>query len=702
MAKQIIEVEILAVLKDATKSVKDFAKQTQKDLDGINFKTAVSAISDAFNIIEKTAGRAFNAIQDNVTEFVNAAAKQEEAINKLNTSLALAGTYSFEASQGIQDFARGIQETTTVSDEAVLGLVALSRNFTKTNNEAQRLTEAAIELSAATGLSLEGSVKNLGKSFGGLTGELGESLPIIKTLTVEQLKAGAAVDLILSRFGGAAAGQVDTFNGAVAQLSNTFNGFKETIGSFFTNNPAVIAGIQEIQKGIVKLSKELRESGSGIQSLITEGFVSLVEIAPAVVSTMQRITDNLNAIGFYARKAGAILGGFAAAFLETDVGNQMAIGEQVREDLEALDVAFGKSLNASEEFFGPLINNAKEVAKNVRKAAEEAKKIGREFKNSASGGGGGSIFSADEIRKSIEDAVKNPFTIVFDAELKKEMNLGLNKQDSQLAGAIAGGLSSVLKGGAGAQDLFKGLASAAADALVPGLGAVAGEIVGVLSQGPEKVRQMIQEFVKAVPDIIEGIILSIPVLIEELAKAIPEIIDRLAEKAPEIIQALVAAIPDVVVALQLQMPKIAVALIEGIIKGIPDIVKGFAEEFLKIPARFAEELLDAINPFGGGGDGGGGFLSGIPIVGDIFGGIGDFLGLAAGGTIPDVPQYAGDRFGPVMLDGGEEVLDKSTATMLREYLAGQGGGTTTVIFQIGQQELARANLNLSRGGFRTS
>lgn len=188
---------------------------------------------------------------------IRAAAEQEKAVNQLNTSLRLAGEFSEDASKQFQDLAKSIQATSTFGDETILQFAALARNFTTTNEEAERLTKAAVDLSAATGLSLESSIKNLGKTFAGLTGELGESVPILRTLTAEQLKAGAAIDLILDRFGGAAAAQLNTFSGSIENAGNVFGDLFEDLGNFIVKSPAVIGAINGISKGLASISKNL-------------------------------------------------------------------------------------------------------------------------------------------------------------------------------------------------------------------------------------------------------------------------------------------------------------------------------------------------------------------------------------------------------------------------------------------------------------
>lgn len=162
---------------------------------------------------------------------VKAFGDQQAAVEQLNQSLKNAGTFSKQASQDLQSFASALQATSTFGDEVILQNIALARNFTQTNEQAKQLTQAAVELSAATGKPLESSITNLGKTFAGLAGELGESVPALRDLTQEQLKAGAAIDLVSKRFAGSALAASQTFNGQVVQLKNSFGDFLEVIGA---------------------------------------------------------------------------------------------------------------------------------------------------------------------------------------------------------------------------------------------------------------------------------------------------------------------------------------------------------------------------------------------------------------------------------------------------------------------------------------
>lgn len=182
---------------------------------------------------------------------------QESAINRINQAMISAGTFTNAASLSFQKMADEIQRTTTVSDDAALSAAALARNFSKTNEQAEKLTLAALDLSAATGDSLESAVEKLGGTLSGSAGKLGKLVPDVNNLTEAQLKAGGAVDIIAGRFKGFAEGEVNTFAGAMAQLGNKFDEVLEKIGGLIVKSPAAVAAIKFVGDQFVRLGKAI-------------------------------------------------------------------------------------------------------------------------------------------------------------------------------------------------------------------------------------------------------------------------------------------------------------------------------------------------------------------------------------------------------------------------------------------------------------
>ena len=92
-----------------------------------------------------------------------------------------------------------LQSRSTLGDEAIIGQQAYLASLGMTEEQIGRVIEASAQLSYATGMTLDSAVKNLAKTYGGLTGELGESIPKLKELTTEHLKNGEAVDFIIEK-----------------------------------------------------------------------------------------------------------------------------------------------------------------------------------------------------------------------------------------------------------------------------------------------------------------------------------------------------------------------------------------------------------------------------------------------------------------------------------------------------------------------
>lgn len=324
---------------------------------------------------------------------IEAAKQQENAVNAINTSLALAGTYSKEASESFQNLASSLQATSTFGDETILQMGALARNFTRTNEEAENLTRAAVDLSAATGMSLDGAVKNLGKTFAGLTGELGESVPALRALTAEQLKAGQAIDLIMARFGGAAAAQIRTFGGAWIQLQNIFGDLVEQIGMMITKSPVVVALMNKISDMFLKAGDSLkgfRNSGDVIGQMI----IQVIKFGEAVNKfVLAPLEMAYNLVEFAFNGIRTTVQGFIMTIANgaSKIVGFFAPNSELAQNLKMFaDSSYGVFKDMSgqtKESFNDILNfdwttQSAEFLEGLRMTAENAKALTTEMKNS--------------------------------------------------------------------------------------------------------------------------------------------------------------------------------------------------------------------------------------------------------------------------------------------------------------------------------
>lgn len=187
-------------------------------------------------------------------------AKQEQAVQNLETSLRRIGEFSPQTSKGIQNFASELQSLSTTGDEVILQQVALAQSFGATADQSKRLVAAALDLAAAQGKSVDEATRQLSKTLGGYAGELGETLPILKEFTQEQLRAGEQIDIIAKQFKGFSADSVKTFGGSVKQTTNLLGDLIEADAELITKSPEVIAVIIALGQSFKVLTGVVRDA----------------------------------------------------------------------------------------------------------------------------------------------------------------------------------------------------------------------------------------------------------------------------------------------------------------------------------------------------------------------------------------------------------------------------------------------------------
>lgn len=219
---------------DIGKGVKDAAEEARTATDGLggsvsNFAQnalSIAAGTLAFNLFSSAVGF----VKNSITESIGAYAESEDAINKLGQALRVTGSFSESASEDMQAFASELQATSKFGDEAILNQISFAKSLGATNSQAKNLVLAAANLSATLGGSLEENADKLGKTLSGTTGRLALLIPELKNLTAEQLRNGAAAEIINQKYGGAAANDLNTFTGRVESLKNSFNDLQEFVG----------------------------------------------------------------------------------------------------------------------------------------------------------------------------------------------------------------------------------------------------------------------------------------------------------------------------------------------------------------------------------------------------------------------------------------------------------------------------------------
>lgn len=229
-----------------------------------------------------------------------------------------------------------LQSRSVLGDEVVIGQQAYLASLGMTEEQIGRVIEASAQLSAATGMTLDSAVKNLAKTFGGLTGELGESIPKLKELTVEQLKNGEAVDFILENYKGFAESAAQTALGPLRQLNR--GDFLEQIGAammpFATKVTRALTVVVQMLQSLSPAMKQVLVVVAGLAAAIgplSLGIGAVIKVLPMLSAGL---TALLSPVGLVV----AAIVALGAAFAYARIEKQKMIDEMAESDsLEELE-----------------------------------------------------------------------------------------------------------------------------------------------------------------------------------------------------------------------------------------------------------------------------------------------------------------------------------------------------------------------------
>ena len=301
--------QLRAELKKASKSVDDSTKDIRKDLEGLRKDTnknlslakvafanfagfiARDVVNGAFRLLASASREAFRTF---VTEGVEAANVQQDALNDVARAFAQVGEFSQAAIKDAQDFASALQRQSTTGDEAVLANLALAQSYVKTADEAKELTAAALDFAEGAQISVTEAVRRLGRGVQGSAGDIANFAPEIRNLTKDQLAAGEATRILADRFRGAAAAAAQTFGGQIKGLQNDFGDLQEEFGFAIQGSDALVAVFQELRNIVLQSSGGIKQNRGELISFINDGVIVAIETLQLLVQTTGAFKDTAN------------------------------------------------------------------------------------------------------------------------------------------------------------------------------------------------------------------------------------------------------------------------------------------------------------------------------------------------------------------------------------------------------------------------
>lgn len=208
-----------------------------------------------------------------------------------------------------------LQSRSLFGDEEIIGQQAFLASLGLTEQQINDTIEAAAQLSSATGMTLDSAVKNLAKTYGGLSGELGESIPKLKELTTEQMKNGEAVKFILDNYRGFAESAAETGLGPLQQLKNSIGDVGEEIGK------VLMPMVQEAAKVLKEFAIWLQDLSPTAKTVIVVVGGLAAAVGPlslglgGLIKVLPAIKVGLLALVSPAGLVTAAIGGLAYVFL---------------------------------------------------------------------------------------------------------------------------------------------------------------------------------------------------------------------------------------------------------------------------------------------------------------------------------------------------------------------------------------------------
>ena len=330
------------------------AKKATKNIGGLN-----NALGGLASKAALAAGGFFGAgmLLSGMKSAIDLAGKQEAAEKALET--ALGGT-----SKALLEQASALQTISTFGDEAIIQQQVFLGSLKFSEDQIKSIIPVAMDLAAATGMTLESAVRNTAKTFSGLAGELGELVPQLRGLTKEQMMAGDAVTVMGDLFGGQAAAQTETITGKMTMFKNVLGDTAEAFGELLIPPLTFVIG------ALGSLAKGVEFVLDGFQSLIEPKELKLLTQADIDASNFKETLASLSAVELY--RAAISMGEFAGV-TELQRSNMEALSDAITNNAELQDMANLKITEMNVIHGGITIPQLKKVAEGEMTIAEAIK-----------------------------------------------------------------------------------------------------------------------------------------------------------------------------------------------------------------------------------------------------------------------------------------------------------------------------------------
>ena len=158
---------------------------------------------------------------------------QEDALVRLAVAVRENPVLDGSAFQRLAALGGEIQKVSIFGDEQVQQALAFASAAGLAEQQVARIGKVAADVASAGIMDYGSAVEQLTRTFTGMAGTLGRTIPGINALTKAELENGAAVELVAKHYKGMAEAIGDTVSGVHTRTGNLIGDIKETIGGIF-------------------------------------------------------------------------------------------------------------------------------------------------------------------------------------------------------------------------------------------------------------------------------------------------------------------------------------------------------------------------------------------------------------------------------------------------------------------------------------
>lgn len=565
-------------------------------LDQVEKKTA--NLSERLGQAAKVSGAAFVGLTAAIGLSVSAYAESEAAGNKLAQSLANQGILSDELIESYKKQAAELQNLTGVDDDAIVAGQAVLQNFIGQTKVTKELSQAALDLAAATGMDLNQAFTLIGKSAGTSTNALGRYGVQVDTNATQQEKLAAITEQVSKKFAGQAVAANQGL-GSIKGLESAFGNLAETIGENFA--PIITAVI----KSLTILFQRIADNKALLNlASVMLGVGAALAGAALAVSTLSIALIKLRAVML---AINTVIGLSRAAVIglagATGIGLLVVVLGTLAANWDTVWPAMQRVFRAFVENIGKLAGSVKSIlvgaftfdTKTFQKGLDELK---------SSLAATISDISGEKVALEAKPVKgRSPAGMVGgedgDGGGKEKKTKETDEQARErISGNVADAVKALASGAEGAASGLAAIAGAVGDVLLPGIGAAVKEIFTILTMSSEKLRAAVSGFIAAVPAVLATVAGNIPVLLESVISGLVPLLDGIFERLPVIVDTLLTGADGLINLLLASVPDIIVAILDGATAVLESILERAPEFVMKLvenlPLMIAF-LIDNIN-----------------------------------------------------------------------------------------------------------